>query len=84
MSGPIGQRRNERRGGSAGRRCVLVDGGRTRRGGTADAAIERSWAEEVGEERYATFRAVLDELGADHAPALLDRQAAVPSDRDLT
>jgi len=50
----------------------------------AIAAVERSWAEEVGEKRYATFRAVLDELGADHAPALPDRQAAAPSDRDPT
>lgn len=48
----------------------------------AIAAIERSWAEEVGEERYATFRAVLDELGADHAPALLHRGATAPIDRD--
>lgn len=39
----------------------------------AIAAVERSWADEVGEERYAIFRAVLDELGADHAPALLHR-----------
>lgn len=42
-------------------------------------AMERSWAEQVGEQRYATFRAVLDELGADHAPALLGRQAHAPS-----
>lgn len=49
----------------------------------AIAEIERSWAEQVGKERYATFRAVLDQLGADHAPALLPRQAA-PSDPDVT
>jgi DNA-binding MarR family transcriptional regulator len=35
------------------------------------ADLERSWAQQVGEDRYATFRAVLDELGADHAPTLL-------------
>ncbi len=35
------------------------------------ADLERSWARQVGEDRYATFRAVLDELGADHAPTLL-------------
>jgi DNA-binding MarR family transcriptional regulator len=38
------------------------------------ADLERSWAQQVGEDRYATFRAVLDELGADHAPALLHRR----------
>ena len=37
------------------------------------ADLERSWAQQVGEDRYATFRAVLDELGADHAPTLLHR-----------
>lgn len=37
----------------------------------AIADLERSWARQVGEDRYATFRAVLDELGADHAPELL-------------
>lgn len=36
--------------------------------------LERSWAQQVGEDRYATFRAVLDELGADHAPTLLHRR----------
>jgi DNA-binding MarR family transcriptional regulator len=46
-------------------------------------AMERSWAEAVGEERYATFRAVLDELGADHAPTLLHRQPAPPSDGEF-
>lgn len=45
-------------------------------------AMERSWAEEVGEERYATFRAVLDELGVDHAPALLHRRTPTASDQD--
>lgn len=35
------------------------------------AVLERSWAQQVGEDRYATFRAVLDELGADHAPTLV-------------
>ena len=44
-------------------------------------AMERSWAEEVGDERYAVFRAVLDQLGAEHAAALLHRQAATPSDK---
>jgi len=37
------------------------------------ADVERSWAQQVGEDRYATFRAVLDELGCDHAPSLLHR-----------
>ena len=37
----------------------------------AIAELEGSWARQVGEDRYATFRAVLDELGADHAPTLL-------------
>lgn len=39
------------------------------------AEVERSWADQVGQERYATFRAVLDELGGDHAPILLNRRA---------
>ncbi len=44
--------------------------------------MERAWAREVGEERYAVFRAVLDELGADHAPALLDRPATTQPGQD--
>lgn len=35
------------------------------------ADLERSWAQQVGEDRYTIFRAVLDELGADHAPTLV-------------
>lgn len=37
-------------------------------------AMEARWAEEVGQERYAIFRTVLDELGAAHAPALFGRE----------
>lgn len=44
--------------------------------------MERAWALEVGQERYAVFRAVLDELGADHAPALLQRPAITQSGQD--
>ena len=63
-------------------RAVIVRrtpmGDRTIRRIAADIdAMERSWAEEVGEERYAVFRAVLDDLGADHAPALLGRDRPV-------
>lgn len=42
------------------------------------AALEQSWAQQVGQDRYATFRAVLDELSADHAPALLHRPDTRP------
>lgn len=38
-------------------------------------AMEARWAAEVGPERYAIFRAVLDELGAPYAPALFGREA---------
>ena len=34
----------------------------------AIAAMEEGWTEAVGPERYATFRAVLAELGVDEAP----------------
>jgi DNA-binding MarR family transcriptional regulator len=44
----------------------------------AIADLERSWARQVGEDRYATFRAVLDELGADHAPTLLHQHPEQP------
>ena len=68
------------------RRAVIVrrtpEGDRIQEQILADIdAMERSWAEEVGQ-GYATFRAVLDELGADHAPALLHRQAAAPANRN--
>ena len=46
--------------------------------------MERAWALEVGEERYAVFRSVLDELGGDHAPALLTRPVITPSGQDVT
>ena len=38
-------------------------------------ALEAEWAAEVGADRYAVFRAVLDELGQDHLPALLGESA---------
>ncbi|MGA7690053.1 MAG: MarR family winged helix-turn-helix transcriptional regulator [Jiangellales bacterium] len=44
----------------------------------AIADLERSWAQQVGEDRYATFRAVLDELGTDHAPTLLQQHPQQP------
>lgn len=52
----------------ADRRAVLVRrtpaGDRVRRAAVAAiAAMEEEWAADVGRERYATFRAVLDELG---------------------
>jgi DNA-binding MarR family transcriptional regulator len=45
----------------------------------AIAQLEQSWARQVGEDRYAVFRAVLDELGAAHAPALLLTDADGPT-----
>ncbi|HKJ54483.1 MAG TPA: MarR family winged helix-turn-helix transcriptional regulator [Nitriliruptoraceae bacterium] len=61
-------------------RAIIVS--RTTAGDRAAEAIldaidemERAWAQEVGEERYAVFRAVLDDLGADHAPDLVHRPA---------
>lgn len=32
------------------------------------ADLENTWAEQVGKDQYATFRAVLDELGSHRAP----------------
>lgn len=69
-------------------RAVIVR--RTARGDRVDTQLqavieelEHAWSDQVGTDRYGIFRAVLDELGAAHAPALLHRRVDVaPDDRD--